>query len=395
MPIIQSLLETDSYKFSMMKCVYHQFPATTAEMKFHCRNDARTNALLASYVKEIRSEISQLGSLSFTAEELTYLHSLRYLSGDFVDFLKYFRLDPDRYVKIEVEDEKLSIRIKGPWIQIILFEIFILAIVNEVYFKHMAEWDNEIDWHPFGKYKLFEKMRAVKEFAKEFPDFKFAEFGTRRRFSREWHESILPIMIESGHLAGTSNVRLSMKYGITPIGTQAHEFLQAGQAMEVRLVNSQKYMLDAWVREYRGDLGIALTDTIGIDSFLKDFDLFFAKLYDGVRHDSGDPFSFGEKVIDHYKKLRIDPKTKMIVFSDSLNFEKAFDLYRAFSSRIKVSIAIGTNLTNDVGFEPLNIVIKMVRCNGQPVAKISDSPSKGMCEDQQYVDYLKSVFGRV
>jgi nicotinate phosphoribosyltransferase len=185
---------------------------------------------------------------------------------------------------------------------------------------------------------------------------------------------------------------LAKKYDLTPIGTMAHEFLMAGQAF-VRISESQKYMLEAWVKEYRGDLGIALTDTIGIDAFLRDFDSYFAKLYDGVRQDSGDPFDFGEKVIKHYQKMRIDPRTKRAVFTDGLDIPTALSLHEKFGSRIDTSFGIGTNLTNDLGPAPINIVVKMVECNGQPVAKISDSPGKQMCEDEEYVNYLKKVFG--
>jgi nicotinate phosphoribosyltransferase len=195
------------------------------------------------------------------------------------------------------------------------------------------------------------------------------------------------------YFSGTSNVNWARLYGISPIGTMAHEWIQAGQAVGVRLVDSQKYMLQKWVDEYRGDLGIALTDTIGMDAFLRDFDKYFAKLYDGVRHDSGDPFEFARRFIDHYRNFGIDPRTKTLVFSDGLTFEKAVAIHKAFSGVINVSFGIGTNLTNDFpGVTPLSIVMKMQRCNGQPVAKISDEPEKAQCQDPNYLAYLKSVF---
>jgi len=153
-------------------------------------------------------------------------------------------------------------------------------------------------------------------------------------------------------------------------------------------------MLDVWAREYRGDLGIALTDVIGMDAFLRDFDMFFAKLYDGCRHDSGDPIEWGEKLIAHYESMNINPKTKTAIWSDGLTIPKAISIYMNFHERIKCGFGIGTNLTNDVGFDPLNIVIKMIECNGQPVAKLSDSPGKTMCEDKEYVKYLKKVFNK-
>lgn len=173
----------------------------------------------------------------------------------------------------------------------------------------------------------------------------------------------------------------------------AHQWIMAGQGVHgIRLSDSQKHMLDVWAKEYRGDLGIALSDTLGMGAFLKDFDKYFAKLYDGARHDSGDPYIWCEKLIEHYKSLNIDPRTKSAVFTDGLNIEKAVDLAIRFHNKIQTSFGIGTNLTNDVGFTPLNIVIKLVEVNGNPVAKLSDSMGKGMCEDYDYLNYLKKVF---
>ena len=183
-----------------------------------------------------------------------------------------------------------------------------------------------------------------------------------------------------------------MDHGLTPLGTMAHEYLQACQAVGPRLRDSQVFAFNMWAREYRGDLGIALSDVCGMDAFLRDFDLFFCKLFDGVRHDSGDPFEWGEKLIAHYEKMRIDPRTKTMVFSDSLNIPLAMRLFEYFKGRVRTSFGIGTNLTNDLGYEPLQIVIKMTRCNGQPVAKISDEPSKAMDYDPSYVAYLREVF---
>jgi nicotinate phosphoribosyltransferase len=191
---------------------------------------------------------------------------------------------------------------------------------------------------------------------------------------------------------GTSNVYLAKKLGITPIGTMAHEFLQAFQALDVRLRDFQKAALEAWVHEYRGDLGIALTDVVGMDAFLRDFDLYFAKLFDGLRHDSGDPYAWGDKAYRHYKKLKIDSRTKMLTFSDSLTIEKSWGLHEYFKSRFKTSFGIGTNLTNDMGHTPLNIVLKLVECNGQSVAKLSDSPGKTMTDNDTFLAYLRQVF---
>ena len=191
---------------------------------------------------------------------------------------------------------------------------------------------------------------------------------------------------------GTSNVLLAKELNITPIGTMAHEFLQAFQALDVRLRDFQKAALETWVQEYRGDLGIALTDVVGMDAFLRDFDLYFAKLFDGLRHDSGDPYEWGDKAYAHYRKLKIDTKTKMLTFSDGLNLPKAWELHQYFKDRFQVSFGIGTNLTNDMGQTPLNIVLKLVECNGQSVAKISDSPGKTMTDNDTFLAYLRQVF---
>ena len=194
------------------------------------------------------------------------------------------------------------------------------------------------------------------------------------------------------YFKGTSNVLLARDLGLVPIGTMAHEYLQTFQTLGVRLRDFQSAALEDWVQEYRGDLGIALTDVVGMDAFLADFDLYFAKLFDGLRHDSGDPFVWGEKALAHYAKLRIDAHTKRLVFSDGLDFDKSFALYRHFADRTQLGFGIGTNLTNDMGLKPLHIVMKLTHCNGQPVAKLSDSPGKTLCDDETFLAYLRQVF---
>lgn len=336
-------------------------------------------------VDEINEEITNLCSLQFDRHELNYLRTIRYLKLDYIDFLRLMKLSPD-HIKVKLVDNRLDIRIKGSWLFTILFEVPVLAIVNEIYNKHTYP---KADLGT-GRSKLIDKFNGLTE-----ADLHFSEFGTRRRFSREWHEEVIKHLAKfpPNMFMGTSNVLFAMRYKLKPIGTMAHEFIQCGQAVGVRLIDSQKRMLQAWVDEYRGDLGYALTDTLGIDAFLKDFDLYFAKLYDGVRQDSGNPFEWARKMLDHYSKLGINSKDKYFVFSDSLDIPLAVELTKTFGQSVKVSCGIGTNLTNDIeGVNPLNIVIKVVKCNGQPVAKISDSLSKGMCEDLEYVQYLKKTF---
>ncbi len=385
MPCIKSLLDTDLYKLSMQQAVLHQFPEVQAEFEFKCRNEGKGLDLALSCMDEIMGEIETLDGMGFEDREIEYLAKSPYLKKSYIEFLQNFRLNTD-YIDLYADDKGLQIRIAGTWSQVILFEIYLLAIVNEIFFRNFVRKEG-LNWE-VGKNRLRKKADFLKGTD---PGFKFAEFGTRRRFSYDWQDVVVGELAKTGHLAGTSNVFLAMKYGLTPIGTMAHEMIEAGQAL-TRVCDSQKFMLEAWVKEYRGQLGTALSDTLGVDAFLRDFDLYFAKLYDGVRQDSGNPYEFGEKIISHYEKLNIDPKTKLIVFSDSLTIPKAYEIYLYFKDRIKVSFGIGTNLTNDVGFDPLNIVIKMTKCNGQPVAKISDSPGKCMCHDEEYIKYLKSVF---
>lgn len=388
--IIESLLDTDLYKFTMMQCVLHQFPGAEVAYRFRCRN---VGVELGPYADEIRDEIHHLCSLRFKDEELEYLAGLRFIKSDFVDFLSLFHLK-EKYITVKADSEApngIDITIEGPWLHTILFEIPVLAIVNEVYFRHQMPVADEKE----GMKRLRAKIALIRN-EPDNDNLKITDFGTRRRFSRAWQTTVTETLIrELGRekFAGTSNVDLARRYGLIPIGTMAHEYLQACQALGPRLRDSQVYGFEMWAKEYRGDLGIALSDVYGMDPFLKDFDMFFCKLFDGARHDSGDPFLWGEKMIEHYRRNKCDPRGKTLIFSDALTVPRIIELYRRFNHRIGVGFGIGTNLMNDLGPEPLNIVVKMIRANGQPVAKISDTPEKGMCEDLTYLAYLKQVFG--
>ena len=385
--IIQSLLDTDLYKFTMMQVVLHHFPGAQVEYRFKCRSEG---ADLTPFVDEIREEVRGLCRLRFRPDELDYLRRWRFLKSDFVDLLGLFQLD-ERFITIGRLSEsrrEIDIAIKGPWLHTILFEVPVLAIVSEIYFRSTQPGAGLAE----GRNRLATKVERINGVSD--PEFRIADYGTRRRFSRIWQEEVLRTLQEGigQKFVGTSNVDLAMRLGLTPLGTMAHEYLQACQAVGPRLRDSQVFAFNTWAREYRGDLGIALSDVCGMDAFLRDFDLFFCKLFDGVRHDSGDPFEWGEKLIAHYQKMRIDPHSKTMVFSDSLNVPLAIRLFEYFRGRMHTAFGIGTNLTNDVGFDPLQIVIKMTRCNGQPVAKISDEPSKTMDYDPSYVAYLREVF---
>ncbi|HET6555076.1 MAG TPA: nicotinate phosphoribosyltransferase [Dyella sp.] len=386
--IVSSLLDTDLYKFSMMQVVLHHYPAAQVEYKFKCRNPGIN---LVPYIDEIRAELDHLCSLRFTAQELDYLRGWRFIKSDFIDFLGLFQLNT-KYVDIRPAQDgpgEIELHIRGPWLHTILFEVPLLAIINEVYFRNTQAGLDLAE----GRQRLRDKIALLRD-AEGFETCKVADYGTRRRFSRQWQaEVVTTLRNELGpQLAGTSNVWLAWKLGLTPLGTLAHEYLQAHQALGPRLRDSQVAALETWAREYRGDLGIALSDVYGLSAFLRDFDMYFCKLFDGTRHDSGDPFAWGERVLAHYRANRVDPRTKVLVFSDGLDIPKVMRLYKHFHGRCQLAFGVGTNLTNDVGPEALQIVIKMIRCNGQPVAKISDTPGKNMCEDSAYVTYLRQVF---
>ena len=386
--IVQNLLDTDLYKLTMMQAVLHNYPNAEVEWEFRCRNSED----LTPYLAEIRYQFERLSELSLTVDQLAFLERIPFIKPDFIRFLSLFRFNL-RYVHTSIEDGQLSIRLRGPWLHVILFEVPLLAIISEVRNRYRYR---EVVLEQAAE-RLYEKIDWLRSEASddELAGFQLADFGTRRRFSYRAQEQAVRILKRDfpGRFVGTSNLHLAREFELKPIGTMAHEWLMAHQQLGPRLIDSQSAALDCWVREYRGQLGIALTDCITMDAFLADFDLYFAKLFDGLRHDSGDPLVWAEKAIAHYEKLGFDPLSKTLVFSDGLDLEKSLRLYRALSGRIHVSFGVGTNLTCDIpGVEPMNIVIKMIACNGQPVAKISDTPGKTQCRDENFVSYLKHVF---
>lgn len=392
--IIHSLLDTDLYKFTMLQVVLHKFPQTHSVYHFRCRNLEDTVYPLTDILADLNQQLDYLCQLQFKDHELQYLRSLRFIKSDFVDYLELFQLKR-RFIQASIDAEgRLDIWVEGPMVQAMMFEIFVLAIVNELYFRRIRSDAVLLE----GERRLQAKMLLLKQYQQQQnpndPPFLVSDFGTRRRYSYEWQKHVIAEFHQAApHIfRGTSNVLIAKELGITPIGTMAHEFLQAFQALDVRLRDFQKAALETWVQEYRGDLGIALTDVVGMDAFLRDFDLYFAKLFDGLRHDSGDPYEWGDKAYAHYKKLKVDSKSKMLTFSDGLNLEKVWDLHHYFKDRFQVSFGIGTNLTNDMGQTPLNIVLKLVECNGQSVAKISDSPGKTMTDNDTFLAYLRQVF---
>lgn len=382
---ITSLLDTDLYKFTMMQAVLHQFPGAQVEYRFKCRN---AGVVLSPFADEVNGEVDALCQLRFSNDELDYLRNLRYVKSDFVDFLALFHFNRS-HITIRPVGDDLEILITGPWLHTILFEVPVLAIVNEVYFRRTQPQPDYAE----GRKRLNAKLDLLHALPVDL-GFSFADYGTRRRFSHDWQREVLATVKtrEPHTFVGTSNAFFAKELGLLAVGTMAHEWLQAAQALGPRLRDSQRWAFQKWADEYRGDLGIALSDVAGLKAFMRDFDMYFCKLFDGARHDSGEPIAWGEAIINHYLANRVDPKTKSLVFSDGLSFPRAIEIAKHFQGRAKTAFGIGTNLTNDLGYTPLQIVLKMVRCNGQPVAKLSDTPAKTMCDDASYLTYLKQVF---
>ena len=383
-PIVVSLLDTDLYKFNMDQVIFHKHTDLCGQYYFKCRNEGIV--FTPEMVEEIVAQIDYLCALRFRKEELDYLRSIRFIKKDYVEFLRLWHPIRD-YVSVDLSEKgELSIVVDGPLFSAMQFEIYLLEIVNEVYFRMAYDYE---ELKAAAEEKLDAKIKAMNDGTYTF---KFAEFGCRRRLSREWEDTVVRrFATETKNCVGTSNVFLAMKHNLTPIGTYAHEFVQMYQGIDsIPLAYTNHYAMKDWFAEYDGDNGTALTDTITTDLFLLDFNRSNVNNYSGVRHDSGDPYEWGEKIINHYKKYGVDPKTKLLLFSDSLNFDRAQELYDYFCDKTKVSFGIGTFVSNDTCVDPLNIVIKLQYVNGRPVAKLSDSPGKAMCKDEDYLKYLKS-----
>ncbi len=382
-PIVESLLDTDLYKFNMDQVIFHKHTDLCGEYYFRCRTEGVV--FTKEMFDEINAQIDHLCTLRFRKEELDYLRSIRFIKKDYVEFLRLWYPIRD-YVETGLsEDGQLSIVVRGPLFSAMQFEIFLLEIVNEVYFRMRYDYSTLL---ASAEERLNQK---IADFRSGKYTFRFAEFGARRRLSREWEEVVVRrLAAETENCVGTSNVWLAMKYNLTPIGTYAHEFVQMYQGIDsIPLAYTNHYALEDWYDEYRGDNGTALTDTVTTDLFLLDFNRAMVNNFTGVRHDSGDPYAWGEKIIAHYQKYGADPMTKLLLFSDSLDFDRAQALYDYFRGRAKVSFGIGTFCSNDTCEKPLNIVIKLQTVNGRAVAKLSDTPGKAMCRDAEYLEYLK------
>lgn len=392
--IITKLTDNDLYKFNMGQVIYRKFPSHMTTWTFKCRN--KSVFFTKEMVEEIREQIKAYCNLKFTEEELEYLDkTYPWFKGCYIDFL---RMWSPRFEDFEISDNSecgLSIEVKGTWLNTSMYEVPVLAIVNEVYFCMKYDYDTLLEnFQERAEEKVYKLTTGVYNIGT------FSEFGTRRRLSLEAQEYIIDLLhgekFPGSKFVGTSNVMIAMDYGERALGTIAHEFMMCvGQGDDkMNPAYSNLFAMKAWTDEYETQNGIALTDTITTDCFLLDFGLTYATLFNGVRHDSGDPIVWGYKMIGHYKSLGIDPKTKTLLFSDSLDFKRASEIYEEFKDKANVAFGIGTYLANDTFVEPLNIVMKTTACNGHPVAKISDTKGKCMCKDERYIQFLNNMIMR-
>jgi len=390
-PLITSLLDTDLYKLTMMQAFYHapEFSGVEAEWKFNCRNRTGNGTDLTRILSEIVRQLDLVCTLRFEEDELAYLATLPFFKKDFLEYLRTFQLEREHIYARPLADGDIDLRFRGPIVAICLFEIYALAIISELNtFQLEFGFDTDL-----AHQRLANKLRMLTDHS-DLAGVRIADFSTRRRASKAWQYEMVEIFRDTApqHLAGTSNLYLAWKLELTPIGTMAHEWLQAWQGV-VDLAEAQRAALNGWVREYHGSLGIALTDNYSMDAFCRDFSPALARSFSGLRHDSGDPFSWGEQAIELYSRSSIDPLSRTLIFSDSLDFPRMIKIYEHFRGRVQMSFGIGTNLGNDVGIKVLNIIIKIVRVNGQPVAKVSDEPGKSMCEDENYLREVAKTYG--
>ncbi len=399
--IIRSLLDLDAYKITMMQAIHSMYPDVQVRYELIVRSDEDVSALL----DEVRSAVMQLSSLRFSDADILYLEKASpYLKPSFLQSLRYFHFQPEHQVEFGIikqdNQSQLRIGIQGTWRDTILYETIVMSILSEV--RSRNSWSQVPSDLPIEVLdaKVANLKRQIKQ--RGITNFSLTEMGTRRRFSSQVQRDVIAYLSKQMPelLLGTSNYHFAREFNLKPIGTIAHEWFMAHQAL-VNIGDFQKVALEQWLRVFDGQLSIAPTDTLTIDAFINDFNTHLAKAFDGIRHDSGDPYRWGDRMIAHYERLGIDPKSKMFIFSDGLNFDEALNLCEYFAGRVQVSFGIGTFLTNDldgwqndegVAYKPLSVVIKLTECNGRPVAKISDEPEKAMCEDPIFLANLKRRF---
>lgn len=382
---ITSLLDNDFYKFTMQNAVIKLFPYSKAKYQFINRGE---HQFPDGFGQALRQAVDRLSELQLTKSEKDFLRvNCPYLPPTYLDFLSGFKLDPSE-VTIKQKGSDLSVSIEGLWYRTILWEVPILSLISELYYEltDLSRSSNtEVTNIASEKIKHYRKIGV-----------KVAEFGTRRRFSFAVHEMVMGVLKDQGgeSFIGTSNVALAMEYDVKPIGTHAHEwFMYHAAYYGFKMAN--KSALENWVEVYRGDLGIALSDTYTNRVFFESFDKKFSKLFDGVRHDSGDPIEFAQQTIAHYRSLGIDPLSKVIVFSDGLDPEKVDRIAAFCKGKIGMSFGIGTNFTNDVGVRPMNIVLKMTATQPEggswvEVVKLSDEKGKHS-GNQDMIELAKKV----
>lgn len=364
--MINSILDTDLYKITMQQAVFQLYPDAWATYRFTNRNK-KTHSFNEDFLNALREEIEGLATLPLYSGEQKFLRNTGYFTESYLDYLANYRFNPKEVTISLDEENQLQLDIAGPWHSTILWEVPLMAIISELYFKIVDK-----NW----KFDEAEQRNKLKVKADILKNCQFADFGTRRRRSLLTQKIVVEELSKFDNFLGTSNVHLAQQYGVNPIGTFAHEWVMGHAALK-GLRHANKFALEAWSQVYQGKLGIALTDTYGTEAFFRDFDDYLARLYDGMRQDSADPFGWGERAIMHYNWLKINPLMKKAVFSDNLDAEKAAKIEEHFRGRILPSFGIGTNLTNDFeGSKPLNMVIKLTSCNGIPVVKISDEPGK-------------------
>lgn len=383
--MIQSILDNDLYKFTMQQAVHMLYPRAEAEYVFIDRGNTR---FPDGFADRLKKEVSKMADFRLSKDERRYLKEVCYfLTPVYLEFLASYIYNPEEVI-INQDKEKLSVTVKGPWYRTILWEVPLMASISELYFEMTQAGTVDRDARISNNRKKGQVLSSNKV--------TFADFGTRRRVSSNIHKELIHdlLSVENNTLVGTSNVHLARKFNIKPLGTLAHEWFMFHAVLHgYQMANSSG--VDAWVSVYHGDLGIALTDTYTTDIFLNTFDTMHAKLFDGVRQDSGNPFKFVDKILTHYKKLRIDPTTKTVVFSDGLDIDKAVAIHRHCQGKIRDSYGIGTNLTNDLGVAPLNIVIKMAKCRmtsdkpWRKTIKLSDDKGKHTGDKQELESCLR------
>ena len=386
--IIHSILENDLYKFSMSYYYQVHYPNAWGTFTFHDRNNTRYTH---EFVEDLRKEFNNLASLSLLDSEFEWVSStINYIPRYFWEWLHHFRFEADKIVTWLDEDQHLHIEVSDLMYKVTFYEIPILAIVSELYHRHH---ENVFQTREELMDVMVDNLKNKADIASCHNLF-FADFGMRRRFNTISEEIVIEYMKEHcPTFTGTSTVSLAMKHHIRPIGTMAHECFMFQAAIHSPKEANYEVM-EQWVKVYDGNLGTVLTDTYTVDVFLRNFSMKLAKLYDGVRHDSGDPKVFGDKIIDKYKSYGIDPKSKTIVFSDGLDFQTAAEIKEYFAGRIKVTFGIGTNLTCDLpGIRPMNIVMKLKECRineRQPIygcVKLSDVPGKAIGDPKDIENY--------